>query len=148
MIAQTVMDSLVNNAIFRAVRNSTTKTSTVTITRGSPIVLETVTASADGVYARQALTSTAVDNNLFIGYAHASINPDSAGLVQAYGVDDDVAILTGGASVGAVLIPNVASSVTAGTTVTPGISTAAKAVVLVAPSGAAVVNGKVFVSAL
>lgn len=147
MIFQTVMDGT-NDVAFRAIRNSLTGTSTVSIAQGAPVILETATASANGGWARAAITSTAVDNNLYLGNAHEAIAADSVGLVQAYGVDDDAVVLTAGASVGAVLIPNVGSLATAGTTVTPGISTAKQVVVLVAPSGASVADTKVFVQAL
>lgn len=147
MIFQTVMDGT-NDVAFRAIRNSLTGTSTVSIAAGSPVILETATASANGGWARQALTATAVDNNLFVGLAHSAIAADSVGLVQAYGVDTDAVIVTAGASAGAVLVPNVGSLATTGTTVTPGIATAKQLVVLVAPSGAATATSSVFVQAL
>lgn len=147
MIFQTVMDGT-NDAGFRAIRNSLTGTSTVSIAIGSPVILETATASANGGWARQALTSTAVDNNLFVGMANAAIAADSVGLVQAYGVDTDAVVATAGASVGAILIPNVGTLVTAGTTITPGIATSKQLTVLIAPSGATQAATSVFVQAL
>jgi len=148
MFFQTVGDGSAGEIGLRSVRNSTTRTSTVTIAAGTPIVLETATASANGGWVRQALTSTAVDNNLYIGNAHAALNPDSVGLVQSYGVDTDAVVATAGASVGAVLVPNVGTLVTAGTTVTPGIATSKNVVVLVAPSGATQAATSVLVQAL
>jgi hypothetical protein len=150
MIFQTVMDGT-NDAGFRAIRSSTTITSTVSIAAGTPVILETATASANGGWGRQALTATAVDNNLFVGHAHTRINPDSVGLVQCYGVDTDVIVATAGASVGAVLIPNVATLSVAATIASgfsPNIATAKQIVVLVAPSGAAQAATSVFVQAL
>ena len=150
MVFQTVMDGT-NDVAFRAIRNSTTGTSTVTLAAGVPIILETATASANGGWARAALTSTAVDNNLYIGNLHAALAADSVGLVQAYGVDTDAIVATAGASVGAVLIPNVGTFVTVAgsqTSCTPGITWAKQVVVLVAPSGAAQAATSVFVQAL
>lgn len=148
MVFQTAMDGSLNNVAYRAFRNSLTGTSTVSIAAGAPVILETATASANGAWGRNALAATAVDNNLYIGNAHALVGADKVGLVQSYGVDSDALVVTGGASVGAVLIPGVGALATAGTTITPGIATAKQAVVLVAPSGAATAATSVFVQAL
>ena len=149
---QTAMSGNVNDMAFRAFRNSLTGTSTVSIAAGTPVVLETNTASANGYHAMQALTSTSVVNNLYIGNAHSAVAADSVGLVQCYGVDTDAVVATAGASVGAQLIPNI------GTFVTVGASTAGNAgvqgggsgvlTVLVAPSGATQAATSVFVRAL
>lgn len=151
MIFQTVSDGTGEIAL-RAVRNSTTGTSTVTIAAGTPAILETATASANGGWAAQAITSTSIVNNLYIGNFHAALAADKVGLVQCYGVDTDAVVATGGASVGAQLIPNI------GTLVTVGASTAGNCgvqgggsgalTVLVAPSGAAQAATSVFVRAL
>lgn len=152
MIFQTVGDGSAGEVAFRSVRNSSTRTSTVTIAAGTPLILETATASANGGWVAQALTSTSLVNNLYVGNAHAALNPDSVGLAQVYGVDTDAVVATAGASVGAQLIPNVA------TFVTVGASTAGNAgvqgggsgalTVLIAPSGAAQAATSVFVRAL
>lgn len=149
---QTALDGNVNDTAFRAFRNSTTGTSTVSLAAGTPIVLETNTASNNGYHAMQALTSTSVVNNLYIGNCHASVGADKVGLVQCYGVDDDAVVATAGASVGAQLIPNI------GTFVTVGASTAGNCgvqgggsgvlTVLTAPTGATQAATDVFVRAL
>lgn len=152
MIFQTAMDGAAGEIALRSVRNSTTGTSTVTIAAGTPLVLETNTASTGGGYVMQALTSTSVVNNLYVGNANAAIAPDSVGLAQCYGVDTDAVVATAGASVGAVLVPNIATLVTAAAFGTAGgsmgINTAASIVVLVAPSGAAQAATPVWVHAL
>lgn len=152
MIFQTAMDGAVGELAFRVIRNSTTGTSTVTIAAGVAMNLETATASANGVFAALALTSTSVVNNLFIGMNHAALPADKVGLVQVYGVDADAMVATAGAAVGAQLIPNI------GTLVTVGASTAGNCgvqgggagvlTVLVAPSGATQIAASVFVRAL
>ena len=74
MRLQSAMDpKTAQETIFRAVRNSATKTSTVTIAAGTPLVLETATASADGAFVRQAVTSTDITNNLYVGNADAAL---------------------------------------------------------------------------
>jgi hypothetical protein len=153
MIFQSAMDpKTAQETIFRAVRSATTKTSTVTIAIGTPLVLETATASADGAFVRQAATSTDITNNLYVGNAHAALNPESVGLAQCYGVDTDAVVITAGASVGANLIPNVASLATVGTNTNgnPGVVGGGAGVltVLIAPSGAATASTSVFVRAL
>jgi hypothetical protein len=152
MIFQTVMDGAAGEIAFRSVRNSLTATSTVVIAAGTPLILETATASTGGGFAMQALTSTSVINNLYIGNAHAALAADTVGLAQCYGVDTDAVVATAGASVGAQLIPNI------GTLVTVGGSTAGNCgvqgggsgalTVLVAPSGATQAATPVFVRAL
>lgn len=153
MIFQTVLDaSTLAETAFRSVKNSTTQTSTVTIAAGTPLVLETHTASNNGAWVMQALTATSVINNLFVGMAHAALNPDSVGLAQVYGIDTDAVVATAGASVGVLLRPNV------GTLATVGDSTAGNSgvvgggagvlTVLVEPSGAAQAATSVFVRAL
>jgi hypothetical protein len=151
MIFQTAQDGT-NDVAFRAVRNSTTKTSTVTIAAGTPIILETATASANGGFAGQALTATSVVNNLYLGQLPAALPADSVGLVQTYGVDTDAIVATAGAAVGAQLIPNI------GTLITVGASTAGNCgvqgggsgalTVLVAPSGATQAATSVFIRAI
>lgn len=153
MVFQSAMDPKTTaEAIFRAVRSSSTKTSTVTIAAGTPLVLETATASADGAFVRQAVTSTDITNNLYVGNANAALNPDSVGLAQCYGVDTDAIVATAGASVGAQLIPNVATLITVGasTAGNAGVQGGGSGVltVLVAPSGAAQAATSVFVRAL
>ena len=152
MIFQTGMDHTVAENVFRAVRNSTTGTSTVVIAAGTPLILETATASANGAFAGQALTATSVINNLFIGMNHAALAADSAGLAQVYGVDTDAIVLTAGASVGVALRPNIASLATVGdsTAGNSGVTGGGAGVlaVLVAPSGAAQAATSVFVRAL
>ena len=136
---------------YRSVRNSTTGTSTVTIAAGTPLILETATASTGGGFVMQALTSTAIINNLFVGFADAALAPDSVGLAQVYGVDSDVVVATAGAAVGAQLIPNVATMITVGasTNGNAGFQGAGgKVTVLVAPSGATQTAAVVFTTAL
>jgi hypothetical protein len=152
MIFQTAQSGDYNDVAFRAVRNSTTKTSTVTIAAGTPIILETATASANGGFAGQALTATSVVNNLYLGQLHAALPADSVGLVQTYGVDTDAVVATAGAAVGAQLIPNI------GTLITVGASTAGNCgvqgggsgalTVLVAPTGATQAATSVFIRAI
>jgi hypothetical protein len=152
MIFQTAMDGAAGDIAFRSVRNSTTNTSTVTIAIGTPLIVETATASTGGGFVMQALTSTSVINNLYVGNAHAALNPDSVGLAQCYGVDTDAMVATAGASVGVQLIPNI------GTLITVGGSTAGNCgvqgggsgalTVLVAPTGATQAATPVFVRAL
>lgn len=154
MIFQTGMDpsNTLAESVFRSVKNSTTKTSTVTIAAGTPLILETNTASTGGGWVRSALTSTAADNNLYIGNAHAALPSDSVGLAQCYGVDTDVVVATGGASVGAQLIPNVATLITVANSTAGncGVVGGGSGVlsVLVAPSGATQAATAVFVRAL
>lgn len=151
MIFQTVLDGSTQEVVFRAVRNSTTKTSTVTIAAGVPLILETATASANGIFAAAALTFTSVINNLFIGMNNAALPADSMGLCQVYGVDTDAIVATAGAAVGASLVPNIGTLVTvaaAGTGTLPGVLTAPTAAVLLAPSGAAQVATSVFLNCL
>ena len=151
MIFQTVGDGT-NEMAFRSVRNSTTRTSTVTIAAGTPLVLETNTASNNGGWVRQAATSTDITNNLYVGNCHAALSPDSVRLAQCYGVDSDAVVATGGASVGVSLIPNVATLVTVGnsTAGNAGVVGGGSGVlaVLVAPSGAAQAATSVFIRAL
>lgn len=153
MIWQTGMDATsAAEKVFRSVRNSATKTNTTPIAAGTPLVLETNTASADGAFVMQALTSTSVVNNLYVGNNDASLSSDSVGLAQVYGIDTDAVVATAGASVGAQLIPNV------GTLITVGASTAGNCgvqgggsgalTVLVAPSGATQAATSVFVRAM
>ena len=59
MIWQTAMDATsVAETVFRSVRNSTTKTGTITHAAGAPLILETATASADGAFVQAAPTAT------------------------------------------------------------------------------------------
>lgn len=152
MIFQTAMDGAYSDIAFRAVHNSTTGTSTVSILIGSPLILETATASTGGNFVMLALTSTSIINNLYVGNANATMASDSVGLAQCYGVDTDALTATAGAVVGAQLIPNV------GTLITVGASTAGNAgvqgggsgalTVYVAPTGATNVASLVFVRAM
>src|SRR4051812_35888935 len=138
MLFQTAADGL-NEMGFRSYRNSTTNTSTVTIAAGTPLVLETATASANGGFANIALTSTSLINNLYIGNAHAAAAADTVGLAQCYGVDGDALVATAGASVGVQLVANIATFVTVGTSAvfTPGVQGGGCVTVLIAPTGAA-----------
>lgn len=152
MIFQTGLAGDLNDVAFRCVRNSTTGTSTVTLAAGTPINLETATASANGAWAAQALTSTSVVNNLFIGMLHAALAADKVGLVQTYGVDTDAIVATAGAAVGAQLIPNVATLITVGASTAGNCGVqgggSGALTVLVAPSGAAQAATSVFIRAL
>lgn len=152
MIFQTAMDGTTNEVVFRSGHNSTTGTSTVVIAAGTPLVIETNTASTGGNYVMQALTSTSVVNNLYVGNANAALAADSVGLVQVYGVDADAIVATAGASVGAQLIPNIATLITVGASTAGncGVQGGGSGVltVLVAPSGAAQAATPVFVRAL
>ena len=153
MIFQTAMDAVsAPETVFRSVRNSITKTGTITWIAGQSLVLETATASADGSFGLLSLTATSAVNHLYIGNCHASINPDSVGLCQVYGIDTDAIVVTGGAAVGTPLRPNVGSLATVGSSTDgclgiTGGGTAA-CIVLIAPSGAATVASTVFVRAL
>jgi hypothetical protein len=150
-VFQTVMDGAVNDVAYRAFRNSLTGTTTATISiaKGAPVILETHSASNNGAWGRAAATKTTIEGNFYLGNAHAAVLPDSVGLVQCYGVDDDAIVVTAGATVGTPLVPNSTGldPVTA-TTATPGAATGVWAVVVVAPSGAATAATKVFVRAL
>lgn len=152
MIFQTAMDGAAGEVAFRSVRNSTTGTSTVTIAAGTPLILETATASANGGYVAQAKTSTDVTNNLYVGNANAALPADSVGLAQCYGVDTDAIVATAGAAVGIGLIPNVATLITvAGSTAgNAGVQGggAGALTVLIAPTGATQAATSVFVRAL
>lgn len=149
---QTAVDSSAAERVFRAVRNSTTGTSTVTLAVGTPLILETNTGSADGVFVKQAVTATAIINNLYVGNVHVALPADTVGIAQCYGYDDDAVVLTGGADAGALLVPNIASFQTVGasTAGNPGLQGGGDraVVVLVAPSGAATAATKVFINAL
>lgn len=152
MIFQTAMDGAAGEIGFRSVRNSTTGTSTVTIAIGTPLILETATASTGGGFVMQALTSTSVINNLYVGNAHAALPADSVGLAQCYGVDTDAVVATAGAAVGAQLIPNIATFITVGgsTAGNAGVQGGGSGAVtvLVAPTGATQAAAVVFVRAL
>ena len=153
MIFQTAMDATsAAETAFRSIRNSTTKTGTITWLAGQAIVLETATASADGSFGLLSLTATSAVNHLYVGNAHAAINPDSVGLVQCYGIDTDAITVTGGAAVGTPLRPNVGSLATVGSSTDGclGVTGGGAGVltVLIAPSGAATVASTVFVRAL
>ena len=153
MIWQTGMDATTaQETVFRAVRSSLTKTSTVTIAAGTPLVFETATASADGAFVGQALTATSIINHLFAGMNHAALPADSVGLAQIYGIDTDASVTTGGAAVGAQLRPNVAALATVGSSTDGCLAVtgggAGVLTVLVAPSGAATVATSVFVRAM
>jgi len=153
MLFQTAVDpKTMTEKVFRVIRCSTTETSTVTILAGSPLILESATASADGSFVRQALTKTAADNQLFIGNAHAALVGGAVGLAQVHGYDDDAIVLTGGASVGAQLVPNVGSWATIGSSTDGNCGVtgggAGVASIIVAPSGAATVASKVLLRAL
>jgi hypothetical protein len=153
MLWQTAVDpKTMTEKVFRVVRCSTTETSTVTILAGSPLVLETATASVDGSWVRQAATKTDVTNHLFVGNAHSALVGGGVGLAQCHGYDDDVIVLTGGASVGVQLVPNVGSWGTVGSSTDGCLAItgggANIATVLVAPTGAATVASKVFLRAL
>jgi hypothetical protein len=150
MIFQTAMDGGAGELSFRSFRNSTTGTSTVTIAAGTPLVLETATASANGGWANVALTSTSVINNLYIGNSNAATPADTVGLCQCYGVDTDALVATAGAAVGVQLIPNVGTFITQGTVstvFTPGVQGGGAVTVLIAPTGATNVASTVFVRA-
>jgi hypothetical protein len=150
MIFQTAMDGSAGEVAFRSFRNSTTGTSTVTIAAGTPLILETATASANGGWANIALTSTSVINNLYIGNSNAATPADTVGLAQCYGVDTDALVATAGASVGQQLVANVATFITVGTSAvfTPGVQGGGCVTVLIAPTGATNVASTVFVRAL
>jgi hypothetical protein len=154
MMFQTGMDGGAGDLGFRSFRNSTTNTSTVTIAAGTPLILETATASANGGWANIALTSTSVINNLYIGNSNAATPPDTVGLCQCYGVDTDALVATAGAAVGVPLIPNVATFITAAVSTgtaqvfTPGVLGGGVVTVLIAPTGAAQVASTVFVRAV
>lgn len=113
---QTAVDKETAEKAFRAVVSAYTATGTITaasIAIGSPVVLETHTASNNGYHARRPATSTSLVNNLFVGNLHdapgtkAYLDREEIGLVQVYGIDDDaiVQILTAAVSVGSVLTP-------------------------------------------
>jgi hypothetical protein len=150
MIFQTAMDGSAGEVGFRSFRNSTTNTSTVTIAAGTPLVLETATASANGGWANIALTSTSLINNLYIGNSNAATPPDTVGLCQCYGVDTDALVATAGAAVGVQLVANVATFITVGTSTlfTPGVQGGGAVTVLIAPTGATNVASTVFVRAV
>lgn len=152
MIFQTAMDGAAGEVAFRSVRNSTTGTSTVTIAAGTPLNIETATASTGGGYVAQCLTSTSVINNLYVGNANAALPADSVGLAQCYGVDTDAIVATAGAAVGVQLIPNIATLITvAGSTAgNAGVQGGGSGAltVLVAPTGATNVATPVFVRAM
>jgi hypothetical protein len=152
MMWQTVADGGAGEIALRAVRNSTTGTSTVTIAIGTPLVLETATASTGGGYVRQAVTSTDITNNLFVGVAYAALNPDSVGLAQVYGVNANAFVATAGASVGVQLIPNIGTFITVGTNTNGNVGVqgggSGALTVLVSPSGAANVATAVFIRAV
>lgn len=153
MIWQTAMDAVsAAETVFRSVRNSTTKTSTVTIAAGTPVVLETATASADGAFVMQALTATSVVNHLYVGNVHAALAADSVGLAQCYGIDSDAVVATAGASVGVQLRPNIATLASVGSSTDGCLAVtgggANVLTVLVATSGAAQAASPVFIRAL
>ena len=153
MIFQTAMDAVsAAETVFRSVRNSTTKTGTITISAGQPVILETATASADGAFVKIGVTATAAINHLYVGNCHAAINPDSVGLAQVYGIDTDAIVVTGGAAVGVPLRPDSGSFGTVGSSTDGclGVTGGGAGVltVLIAPTGAATVASTVFVRAL
>src|SRR5690349_19951848 len=152
MIFQTLSDAASGSEkAFRSVRNSTTGTSTVTIAAGTPLVVETNTGSTGGGFVTQALSSTAIINNLFVGIADAALPPDSVRLAQVYGVVSAVVVATAGASVGAQLIPNIATMITVGARAdgNAGFQGAGgKVTVLVALSGATDTAAVLFSSTL
>lgn len=114
MIFQTGMAAELAEMAFRAVRSSLTATSaTAAIQAGEPLLLETATASADGMFAMRVLSSTDPINNLYIGNAVASIAHESVGLAQCYGIDTDVRLLQNvTAAPGQLLTPELNSTVT------------------------------------
>jgi len=153
MIWQTAMDAVsAAETVFRSVRSSLTKTSTVTIAAGTPVVLETATASADGSFVMQALTATSVVNHLYVGNANAALPPDSVGLAQCYGIDSDAVVATAGATVGVQLRPNIATLASVGSSTDGCLAVtgggANVLTVLVGTSGAAQAASPVFIRAL
>lgn len=92
MVFQTGMSISMAEVVYRAVRSaiSATVTSTDRLATGEPVNLTTETASANGIFVSRPITSTNVlINNLYVGNVHATIEHDSVGLVQCYGVDTD-----------------------------------------------------------
>lgn len=117
----TVLGDGVNQpeVVFGVFKNSATKTLTATaatIAKGEPVILETNTASANGVYVSRAVTATSIQNNLYVGCVHdfpgtstsKTWQAEDPGVVQIYGYDADavVQIQTSAMNPGQILIPN------------------------------------------
>jgi hypothetical protein len=117
MLWQSAVDKTTAEKGFRSVVNSITASATITagsIAVGTPLVLETNTASNTGYFVNKPATSTSIVNNLFVGILSAAPNANPTyldreqnGLCQVYGTYPTAIVLrpTAGASVGALLIP-------------------------------------------
>lgn len=99
MQIQTALGGAANEKIFRVARNSYTKTATITaasMSRGSPAILATESASNNGYDVKNADTKGQNNNNLLIGvvadYPDTTVGrtgvwqPEDVGLVQCYGL--------------------------------------------------------------
>lgn len=99
MQIQTVTGGAVNEKIFRVARNSYTKTATITaasLSRGSPAILASESASVNGYDIKNSSTKGQDYNNLLIGvvadYPDTTVGrtgvwqPEDIGLVQCYGL--------------------------------------------------------------
>lgn len=142
---QTVQTQGQAETVLRIVQNSNplSGTSTNTLAIGSPVILETNTASLPSTttsttqqkqnYVNRPATQTSIVNNLMVGVLVRGPRTDylereALGLAQMYGVcTAAVVVPTGGAGVGAALIPNsdgtlnpVSGPVTAAATSTSG----------------------------
>jgi len=117
MIWASVVNTTTAEKGYRSAVNSATATLTITagsIAIGSPVILETSTASLNGYNVRRPATSTSLVNNLFQGIVARvpQVNPtyldrEQEGLVQVYGYYPTAIVqrLTAGSAVGACLIP-------------------------------------------
>lgn len=114
---QTVVTPTTAEKVFRVGVNANTATLTITagsIAIGSPVIVETASASANGYHINRPATSTSVVNNLYIGNLHDApgtkiyLDREEVGLVQCYGYDDDaiVQVLTSTSLAGQILIPS------------------------------------------
>lgn len=99
MQIQTVTGGAVNEKVFRVARNSYTKTATITaasLSRGSPAILATASASVNGYDVLNADTKGQTVNNMLLGvvadYPDTTVGrtgvwqPEDIGLVQCYGL--------------------------------------------------------------
>jgi hypothetical protein len=114
---QTAVDATATEQVFRVVKNSYTKTATITaasFVRGNPAILTVATASNDGISIVHPDTAGQTVNELFVGlvsdYPDTTVGrtgvfqPEDVGWAQCYGLCTNAAVHIGTVSVAAPLI--------------------------------------------